>query len=203
MSFEWLRADDSHETVVRLGDTVKLLIDVVKLLNDTDARGTVPPRDTTSLDFDPDDNDVIINQLWFLSMTLSLSAVVVGTFCLQWLSTFQRKELKRKSYDDALALRQLRFEGLMGWGVPHVPGFLLLTVQGAFVLFTIGLMYLLWSVNNRVAVPVVITGGVVALLLAIAAIMPLLQSVLGRIIPSTLHIPQCPYKSPLSWVFHR
>ncbi|EKM77038.1 hypothetical protein AGABI1DRAFT_108413 [Agaricus bisporus var. burnettii JB137-S8] len=196
MSFGWLRVDDKKVSAALLGD-------IVKLLNDTDARGTVPPRSVTTFEFNPRHSEVVVNQMWFLSMTLSLSAVMVGTLCLQWLSTFRRKELKQRAYDDALALRQLRFEGLLGWGVPYVPGFLLLTVQGAFVLFATGLMYLLWSVNKQVAIPVVIVGGVVALLLIITTVMPLLQSVIGWMFPSTLIIPQCPYKSPISWVLHR
>jgi hypothetical protein len=180
-----------------------LLGDIVKLLNDTDARGTVPPRDAITLNVHPRDSDIVVNQLWFLSMIMSLSAVVVGTLCLQWLSAFRSRELKQKRYIDALALRQLRFEGLMGWGIPLVPGFLLLAVQISLVLFGLGLMQLLWSVNTRVAIPVVLVGSTTALLLTITAVMPLLQSVIGWIFPSTLIIPQCPYKSPLAWIFHR
>jgi hypothetical protein len=180
-----------------------LLGDIVKLLNDTDARGTAPPRDATNLNFHPRDSEILVNQLWFLSMTLSLSAVVIGTHCFQWLSTFRRKELKPRTYDDALALRQLRFDGLVRWGVPRIPSVLLLAVQGTFVLFAAGLIILLWSVNKRVAIPVAIVGGMAALFLTITAVLPLLQSIAGWIFPSTLTIPQCPYKSPISWVIHR
>ncbi|XP_006457482.1 hypothetical protein AGABI2DRAFT_229926, partial [Agaricus bisporus var. bisporus H97] len=196
MSFGWLRVDDRKVSTALLGD-------IVRLLNDTDARGTVHPRDPTALDFNPRHSEVVVNQMWFLSMTLSLSAVMVGTLCLQWLSTFRRKELKQRTYDDALALRQLRFEGITGWGVRHVPEILLLTVQSAVVLFSTGLMYLLWSVNKQVAIPVLVFGGFVALLLIITTAMPLLQSVIGWLFPSTLIIPQCPYKSPVSWLLHR
>lgn len=180
-----------------------LLGDIVRLLNDTEARGTVPVRDATNLNFHPHKSDVIINQMWFLSMTLSLSAVVIGTLCLQWLSAFRRKELKQRAFNDALALRQLRFEGLMGWGVPQVPAFLLLTVQGSLVLFATGLVYMLWSVDDQVAIPVVVVGGLAACFLTVTAVMPVLQSVVGWIFPSTLKVPQCPYKSPVAWILHR
>ncbi|XP_006457483.1 hypothetical protein AGABI2DRAFT_181675 [Agaricus bisporus var. bisporus H97] len=196
MTLGWIRVDDRKVSTALLGD-------IVTLLNNTDARGTIPPRDVTNLNFVPRNSDIVVNQMWFLSMTLSLSAVVAGTLCLQWLSAFRRKELKQRPFIDALALRQLRFEGLMGWGVPQVPAFLLLTVQGSLVLFAIGLIYLLWSVDNRVAIPVVLVGGAAAIFLTITAIMPLLQSAIGWIFPSTLIVPQCPYKSPVSWILHR
>lgn len=179
--------------------TVDRLDIVVRLLNDSSARGTARPAPQ----FEPNHSDVVVNQLWFLSMTLSLSAVVVGTLCLQWLSAFRRTDTRQTAYDDALALRQLRYEGLVGWAVPRVPAILLLIVQGALVLFVIGLLYLLWSVNRQVAVPIAIVSGVSVVLLTLTTVMPLLQALLGTIAPSTLVFPQCPYKSPASWVIHR
>jgi hypothetical protein len=196
MSFGWLRVDDRKVSIALLGD-------IVRLLNDTDAGGTVPPRDATNLNFHPQDSDIVVNQMWFLSMTPSLSAVLVKTLCLQWLSTFRRKEAKQRPHIDALALRQLHFEGIMGWGIPRVPGFLLLTVHCALIRFAIGLIFLLWSVNKQMAIPVVLVGGAAALLLTATTVMTLLQSAIGWIFPSTLIIPQCPYKSPNSWVLHR
>ncbi|KAF9441287.1 hypothetical protein P691DRAFT_715263 [Macrolepiota fuliginosa MF-IS2] len=193
-SFKWLKPDSEEAMVVLLGD-------IVRLLNDTNARGTAPNR--TQSTFVPNNHDIVVNQLWFLSMTLSLSAVVVGTLCLQWLAAFRRTDVKHKPHDDALALRQLRYEGFISWGVTRVPAILLLTVQGALVLFAIGLLYLLWSANKRVALPVAIVSGVSVVLLTLTTVMPLLQSVIGWIIPLTLAIPQCPYKSPISWVVHR
>jgi hypothetical protein len=136
-------------------------------------------------------------------MTLSLCAVVVGTLCLQWLSAFRYTDVKHVRHDDALALRQLRYEGFKNWGVPQVPAILLLTVQGSLVLFAIGVLYLLWNVNRHVALPVAIVSGVSVALLTLTTLAPLLQSILGWILPATLRVTQCPYKSPISWLVHR
>ncbi|KAF9444792.1 hypothetical protein P691DRAFT_711317 [Macrolepiota fuliginosa MF-IS2] len=190
-SVKSLQGDNEKATVLLLGQ-------VVRLLNNSSTQGTAQPIETR-----PTKNDIVVNQLWFLSMTLSLSAVVIGTLCLQWVSAFRRTNVKHQPHQDALALRQLRFEGLIGWGVTRVPAILLLTVQGALVLFAVGLLYFLWSANMRVAIPVTIVSGVSVVFLALTTLMPLLQSVIGWIIPSTLVIPQCPYKSPISWVVHR
>lgn len=177
---------------------LSLLGEIIRLLNDTSAQGTAQPLQQ----FTPSNSDVVVNQLWFLSMTLSISAVVVGTLCLQWVSVFRRPNAKHTSHEDSLALRQLRYDGLIGWGVPRVPGILILAVQGSLVLFTIGLLYLLWSDNKRVALPVAIVSGVSVILLTLTTVMPLLQSAAGWITPRSLAIPQCPYKSPISWVAH-
>lgn len=191
-SLQWIQVDQGEAAVARLDE-------VIRLLSDPGTRTTPQPRQG----FEPNDRFIVVNQLWFLSMTLSLSAVIAGTLCIQWLSAFRRTDVKHKPHDDALALRQLRYEGLIGWGVPRVPAILLLTVQGALVLFAIGLLYLLWAVNIRVAIPVAIVSGVTALLLVLTTLMPLLQSVVGWVLPPTLAIPQCPYKSPISWGVHR
>ncbi|KAJ3564888.1 hypothetical protein NP233_g7998 [Leucocoprinus birnbaumii] len=191
-SFSWLREDQAQDAAFLLGQ-------LVTMMNDSTTVGSAQqlPQST------PAHHEVVVNQLWFLSMTLSLCAVVVGTLCLQWLSAFHRPDVRHVPHDDALALRQLRYEGLIGWGVPRVPAILLLTVQGALVLFAIGLLYLLWSVNKHVALPVAIVSGVSVLLLLLTSFMPLLQSVLGWLFPQSLVVSQCPYKSPISWVIHR
>lgn len=193
-SLQWLRAGDEQATVAFLGDAVKLL-------NSTNAQGTVAERNPE--DFVPQNYEIVVNQLWFLSMIISLSAVVVGTLAFQWLSVFRSNNVKNKLHDEALALRQLRYEGLMAWGIPHIPAVLLLAVQCALVPFGIGLVYFLWSVNKRVGVPVTLACGALAVLFIYTAILPFLQSVLVWLLPQSLVIPQCPFKSPISWVIHR
>ncbi|KAJ3561889.1 hypothetical protein NP233_g9917 [Leucocoprinus birnbaumii] len=150
-SMKWIHLDQGDATN-------QLLNQVVVLLNDTSKQGTATGVSSTASV--PEDYAIIVSQLWFLSMTLSLSAVVVGTLCLQWLSAFRRTDIKYMPHEEALALRQLRFEGLIWWHVPRVPAILLLTVQGALVLFAIGLLYLLWNINRRVALPVAIVSGI-------------------------------------------
>lgn len=178
-----------------------LLVEVVRLLNNTSAQGTAQLPQP----FMPDRRNVVVNQLWFLSMILSLVAVVMGTFCLQWSSAYRRTNTavdKSVSPAKALALRQLRFDGLVGWGVLQAPEALLLIVQTSIVLFTVGLIYFLWGISHAAALPTIIVGGPSAALLYLANLMPFLQSIVGVMIPATLHIPQCPFKSPTSWILH-
>lgn len=186
-SQKWLKEDPSDRSA-------KFLEQLVNLSTHTDG----PPQTP----FSPDKDDITINQLWFLSMTQSLAAVVLGTLCLQWLSAFTRKS-KPKIHENALALRQMRYEGFVEWGIPRVPAILLLNVQAALVLFTIGLIWFLFNKSEAVAFPVVIVAGVTIFFLVLTTLLPLLQSLIGFIFPWTLVIPQCPFKSPISFVIHR
>ena len=85
---------------------------------------------------------VRINIVWFLSLTVSLTTVLVGILCLQWLREFQRDAAL--PHKDAVALRQMRYEGLIQWHVPGILSILPLLLQLSLVLFFIGLLDLLW-----------------------------------------------------------
>ncbi|EKM77028.1 hypothetical protein AGABI1DRAFT_115452, partial [Agaricus bisporus var. burnettii JB137-S8] len=115
-----------------------LLVEVVRLLNDTSAQGTAQlPKP-----FKPTHHAIVVNQLWFLSLILSLVAVAMGIFWLQWIAAFQQSTLYTKYYSPPRewhALQLLRIEGLEGWGVSHAVEALLFTVQLSIGLFICGL----------------------------------------------------------------
>lgn len=189
-SYKWLKEDKEDKMS-------NLLVEVVRLLNTTSTQGTAQLPQP----FTPNKRDVVVNQIWFLSMMLSLVAVVAGTFCLPWTSVFRRTYNMDKAISPAkaLALRQLRFDGLVHWGVLQAPEVLLLIVQTSIVLFIIGLLYFLWGISHTAALPTIIVGGLSAIILYLANLLPFLQSLLGAIVPATLAIPHCPFKSPPAW----
>jgi hypothetical protein len=177
--------------------TAQLLVEVVRLLNDTSARGhaELPER------FIADHRDVLVNQLWYLSTVLNLVAVLIGTFCLQWISAFERGDDSRRnssSAADMLKARCIRSAGFIGWGVNHTPELLLLIVQLSIALFTSGLVYFLWSINNAAAKPALAIAGITGIMLCLANVIPFLQPLLAVLRPSML-ARHCPYKSPTSW----
>ena len=102
-----------------------------------------------------------INVVWFLSLTISLTIVLVGILCLQWLREFQRDA--NLPHKDAVALRQMRYDGLKKWHVPGILSTLPLLLQLSLVLFFIGLLDLLWSLNTFVAAYVSAVVGMVML----------------------------------------
>jgi hypothetical protein len=180
-------------------DTISdLLVEVVQLLNDASAQGhaQLPKR------FTPDHRNVVVNQLWFLSIMLSLVAVLIGTFCLQWISALLRggnRKDKSISPLSVLGMRHLCQEGFDGWGVRHAPELLLLIVQLSIALFTSGLVYFLWNISRAAAMPALVVSCITGILLYVVNVMPFLQSLIGVVFPSFLTV-QCPYKSPTSWL---
>lgn len=140
-----------------------------------------------------------INILWFVSLSLSLATVSIGIVCMQWLREFQRDaNLPPK---DSVALRQMRYEGLLKWRVPGILSVLPLLLQGGLVLFLAGLLDLLWHLNHKVAIAVTTVVAGPMLFLAVTTVLPALQVIITQ--DRHLRIAQCPYKSPQSWAFYR
>ncbi|KAF5353978.1 hypothetical protein D9756_006932 [Leucocoprinus leucothites] len=141
-----------------------------------------------------------INVFWFLSLTLSLTTVLIGILCLQWLREFQRSSspLPPKS---SLALRQMRYSGLMAWRVPQILSVLPLLLQTSLLLFFAGLLDLLWDRNPIVASVISAAVGLVVGFLGATTALPALQFVFSK--DEMLRGDQCPYKSPQSWLFLR
>lgn len=140
-----------------------------------------------------------INTVWFLSLTLALTTVLIGILCLQWLREFQRDAAL--PHKESVALRQMRYEGLIEWHVPEILSALPVILQLALILFFVGLLDLLWSLHPIIAACISAVVGVVMLFLATTTVLPTLQHALTK--NNHLRILQCPYKSPQSWLFYR
>ncbi|KAF8875118.1 hypothetical protein BD779DRAFT_1430608, partial [Infundibulicybe gibba] len=61
--------------------------------------------------FTPSSSSLRINMLWFLSLTFSLMAGLVGIMCKQWLRHYQ-EDISRPS-KEALAMRQFRYDAFL------------------------------------------------------------------------------------------
>lgn len=191
-SYKWLQ-QDPQET------SAHLLAFIALQLGNSSAPGlpifsSISPQPTAI-----STSEVRINVLWFLSLTLSLTTVLVGILCLQWLREYRRDAAL--PHKDAVALRQMRYEGLLQWHVPEILSTLPLLLQLSLILFFGGLLDLLWSLNSLVASCVSVVVGLVMLFLAATTILPALQQALIR--DRHLRVGQCPYKSPQSWLFLR
>lgn len=138
-----------------------------------------------------------INICWFLSLTLSLATVLVGILCMQWVREYQHDAAL--PHADAISLRQMRFEGLIAWKVPNILSSLPLMLQIALVLFFIGVIDLLWSLDHRVAIPITVAISFLLIFLFATTMLPAFQLLWngGRC------LRQCAYKSPQSWIFCR
>jgi hypothetical protein len=135
---------------------------------------------------------VCINTFWFASLTISLASVVVSILCKQWLYEYQRYE--NLTGEQSFLIRDLRYKGLRGWRVPMIISTLPLLLQAALVLFLLGLLVLLWSLNNAVASIVTVIVGLILVFLIGTSLLPSLQYLFP------MFETQCAYKSSQSWL---
>ncbi|KAF9447861.1 hypothetical protein P691DRAFT_760389 [Macrolepiota fuliginosa MF-IS2] len=140
-----------------------------------------------------------INICWFLSLTLSLATVLIGILCMQWLREYRHEAAL--PHVESISLRQMRFEGLVTWKVPDILSSLPLILQIALVLFFVGILDLLWSLNHRVAIPITIVVGILLIFLFATTLLPTFQLLWSG--GHYLRVFQCAYKSPQSWIFCR
>ncbi|KAF8650975.1 hypothetical protein AX16_004990 [Volvariella volvacea WC 439] len=193
-SYQWLESDPA-ETTAKMAIQISL-----QLANTSNPLAYVDNPALTSLSFDPEPRKsyaVIVNILWFLSLSISLSTVLVGILCLQWIREYQR-DAYHLSAMDAVLLRQLRYVGLNNWKVPQIVSMLPVLLQLAVLLFFVGLCHFLYEVDRVVAAAIMPVMCIVAIVLFGTALAPIMQRLSNG--KPTLPIAQCPYKSPQAWL---
>lgn len=128
---------------------------------------------------------VRINIFWFLSLAISLVAALFAIVVQQWLREYPLNHVR--SAMDGVKLRQFRYGALYRWGVPMLIGLLPVLLQISLVLFLVGLLNLIYTLNRTVFLSLVIISGIPLLILIITPAMHVLST-------------SCPYKSSLAKV---
>ncbi|KAF8867757.1 hypothetical protein BD779DRAFT_1809222 [Infundibulicybe gibba] len=95
--------------------TNQILLNISAQLAGQNVTASVPPL------FSPSASSIRINIFWFLSLILSLGAGLLGIVCKQWLQRYKR-DISLSSPKHDLALRQLRYDGFVQWGVVDIMG---------------------------------------------------------------------------------
>ena len=178
--------------------TVRLLAFIATQVSNSSS-STVTPPEVFLAPFTVTSAEVRINAAFFLSLTLSLSTVLLGIMCLQWLREYRRDVAL--PHKEAIALRQMRYEGLLAWHVPEILSALPVILQTSLLLFFIGILDLLWARHWIVAACVTVVVGIVMTFLAITSALPALQHAFIK--DRHLRVHQCPYKSPQSWLAYK
>lgn len=129
-----------------------------------------------------------LNALWFASLVFSLAAASIGILVKQWLREFMSGVAS--SPRESARIRQFRFEGLLRWKVPEIIALLPVMLQMALAFFLVGLLYLLWSLDDVVA-------GVITIFVTAS----LLFLVLTTILPSI--DGESPHRSPQALFVYR
>ncbi|KAF9553579.1 hypothetical protein CPC08DRAFT_594837, partial [Agrocybe pediades] len=88
--------------------------------------------------FTPAASSVRVNVLWFMSLVLSLTTVLVGIISLQWIREHQ--SYPALSPKEVYALLHMRTQSLRQWHVPSIFRTLPILLQIALALFLVGLI---------------------------------------------------------------
>lgn len=140
-----------------------------------------------------------ITRLWVASLGFSLSATIMAMLCKAWASEYllgmsfdspQASDGSEARLKKQAGLRQFRFNGLKTWRVGHIIAVLPLLLHLALLLFSIGLIDYLWTIDLISAI--ILTSITVATCLVYGA---------TTILPS--FITSCAYRTPLSHYISR
>ncbi|KAF9264412.1 hypothetical protein L218DRAFT_900680 [Marasmius fiardii PR-910] len=183
-SYQWLDTNAQDATAL-------ILLHIVQNSN-----FTTPLPSTIETEFAPPMSAVRINVCWFLSLTMSLTAVIIGILCKQWIREHRRSPPKYTSHKDILLLRQMRHQSYQRWGVSGMTHSLPLLLEVALVLFFLGVLDLLWSLNIVVASIITVQVGLAILVITATTVLPTLSLIWTPKVP-------CAYKSPQAWLFYR
>lgn len=127
-----------------------------------------------------------INSLFFLALVFSLSAALFGILAKQWLREYMHWNSTLGAARENVLIRQLRYEALGDWHVAATISSIPALLEVAMIMFFIGIVILLWTIDTVVAI--VVTTSVAAFLGLVAAF---------TVLPVIFR--RCPYKSPTAW----
>ncbi|KAF8599031.1 hypothetical protein BDV93DRAFT_414865, partial [Ceratobasidium sp. AG-I] len=104
--------------------------------------------------FSPSRSSVLVNTLWFFSLSLSVIVSLIAILSKSWCYSFMSGRSGPK-YEQARR-RQQRWDGIKTWKMKKVITYLPVLMHCALLSFIIGLCIYLWSINVRVALPVLV-----------------------------------------------
>ncbi|KAG8765193.1 hypothetical protein FRC12_007638 [Ceratobasidium sp. 428] len=132
----------------------------------TSNTGATPP---TIPEFIPSMTARWINGIWFTSLAFSLSAALVAMLGKEWLTAFLASR-PRPAHAHAL-LRQSRLEGLNHWWALHIIALLPSFLHVSLLLFSVGLVLYLSTMDGVIAAVVASIVGLTSLFYVVTAIL--------------------------------
>ncbi|KAL1699569.1 hypothetical protein EV121DRAFT_216006, partial [Schizophyllum commune] len=128
-------------------------------------------------------NDLWVNGLWLVSLTLSLLTALFSVLAKQWIQHYN--SLSAGSPRDRAILRQYRINGFERWKVPSIVGFLPGLLTAALLLFLAGLAVYVAPMDSTIfAITLGISTTAIILYAATIAL--------------PIFVPHCAYKTPMS-----
>lgn len=127
-----------------------------------------------------------INCLFFVSLVLSLSAAFLGILVQQWIREYMQWNSPLAAPRENILVRQFRFEAWESWKVSAVISTVPALLEVAMILFLVGMVVLLWTLDDVVAICATTFMALFMLVFAVFTVLPVFHRL-------------CPYKSPTAW----
>ncbi|KAI0359383.1 hypothetical protein OH77DRAFT_1395019, partial [Trametes cingulata] len=135
---------------------------------------------------------VWVNALWFSSLILSLSAASIGMMVKQWLNQYisglppETNSSETRETLETARLRQYRLNNLEKWQVHLFVLAIPFLLQLALALFLAGLLILVWTLNQGVAIIASVLVSLLATITLITTFLPTFKQSCAYLSPQAL-----------------
>lgn len=140
----------------------------------------------SSPSFTPSTTSRWINVLFFTSLVFSLASAFFGILAKQWLREYIKWNKPLATPRENVLVRQMAFEAWEAWNVTATIASIPALLELAMILFLAGVVVLLWTLDNIVAIAVTTFVAIFLLIVSVVTILP-------------IFVRRCPYKSPTAW----
>lgn len=161
---------------------------------------TLPSLPPSTNAFRPSSQVFVANMCWFFSLTVALGTVLLGTVCLQWIREFER-DPRLGRFKEAFEFRQMRYQGLMAWGIPFIISSLPLLLQLSLLLFFLGLSFFLQNFDPFIAAAISVLMALIVVFLCVTMMLPAMQCITSSSKSHDQRSSLCPFKSPHARLF--
>ncbi|PSS00870.1 hypothetical protein PHLCEN_2v4097 [Hermanssonia centrifuga] len=185
-AYGMLQPDNSMLLLSGMSSQLSSLTKAVSLFVSSEVPPDLPPSAAPSLAFSVSSFARWINVLWFLSLIFSLASALFGILSKQWIREYLQWNQTTAAPRENILVRQLRIEAWEKWKVPAGIAAIPALLELAVVLFIVGLVILLWTLDTIVAIVISVAAGI---LLSISSTVTVLPA----------FFQGCPYKSPTGW----
>ncbi|OBZ68585.1 hypothetical protein A0H81_11438 [Grifola frondosa] len=172
---------DSEPKMMEEGRTHEQLNDIAEQLRQEDDAVIKPWMDQMDNLLVFAASAVVLNVLWFASLTCSLLSAAICILAKEWLREYAIEY--PSELGERVRIMKFRRNALRRWHVSEVVGSSSLLLQFAVGFFKAGTLCFVWKLNTAVAIVVTIVIGIWTLLWLVVAIIPTFRA-------------DCPYKSP-------
>ncbi|KAK0457170.1 uncharacterized protein EV420DRAFT_1335894, partial [Desarmillaria tabescens] len=126
------------------------LIDVQRAAANGSSVNDVPRSGLTPFsEFRPTTSDLLVNGLWFTSLSFSLTTALLAVLTKQWIHLYM--SIPSGTPQDRCRVRQFQYMGLQQWRVAFIIGLLPVLMSASLCVFLVGLVVFLVPLQKSIA----------------------------------------------------